>query len=155
MGASTHSFQEGFIRNESIVILWITALLDEDVHLLPLQLLSEGEEDVLQLTQHHCSVLHLVVQLETLDKVLVGAGVLGLLDLRVDGEELLELDELLSLLLGATQFFNHLEGGVLVEPPQTVAQIEQVHAGLALEVIDVKGKLCSFNVLVSEIMSHD
>jgi len=123
---SPHTSQDG-----------VTALLDQDVHLLPLQL------------------LHLVVQLETLDKVLVGAGVLGLLDLRVDGVELLELDELLSLLLGATQFFNHLEGGVLVEPPQTVAQIEQVHAGLALEVIDVKGKLCSFNVLVSEIMSHD
>jgi len=56
---------------------------------------------------------------------------------------LLKLDELFSLLLGATQFVNHLEGGVLVEPPETVAKVEHVHAGLALEVIDVKGKLCS------------
>jgi len=43
---------------------------------------------VLQLSQHHGAVLHLVVELEALDEVLVGARVLGLLHLAVDREEL-------------------------------------------------------------------
>jgi len=36
VGARTHSPQEGFIRNEAIVILGFAALLDQDVDLLPL-----------------------------------------------------------------------------------------------------------------------
>ena len=56
---------------------------------------------------------------------------------------LLQLDELLSLLLGASQFVNMLEGGVEVETTEAVAEVEHVHAGLALKVIDVKGKLCT------------
>ena len=43
---------------------------------------------MLQLSQHHGAVLHLVVELEALDEVLVGARVLGLLHLAVDREEL-------------------------------------------------------------------
>ncbi len=43
---------------------------------------------MLQLPKHHGPVLHLVVQLEALDKILVGAGILGLLHLAVDREEL-------------------------------------------------------------------
>ncbi len=43
---------------------------------------------MLQLAQHHRPVLHLVVELEALDEVLVGAGVLGLFHLVVNGEEL-------------------------------------------------------------------
>jgi len=154
MGSGAHSSQKRFIRDETVVILRVAALLDEDVNLLPLQLLSEGEEDVLQLTQHHGSVLLLVVQLQTLHKVLKGASVLGLLHLRVDGVELFKLDELLSLLLCPTKFVNHLEGGVEVETSETVPKIEHVHAGLALEVIDVEGKFSSFNILVVKIVSH-
>ncbi len=43
---------------------------------------------MLQLPEHHGPVLHLVVQLQALDKILVGAGILGLLHLTVDREEL-------------------------------------------------------------------
>jgi len=154
MRTGTHPSEERFIWDETIIILGVAALLDEDVDLLPLQLLSQGEEDVLQLTQHHGSVLLFVVQLQTLNEVLEGPGVLGLLHLRVDGVELLKFDELLSLLLGPTEFVNHLEGGVEVKTSKTVPKVEHVHAGFALEVIDIKGKLSSFNILVVKIVSH-
>ena len=56
---------------------------------------------------------------------------------------LFQLNELLSLLLGATEFVNHLQGGVQVETAEAVAEVEHVHAGLALKVVDVKSKLCA------------
>jgi len=154
VGTRADSLQEWFIRDETIIVFGVTAFLDENVDLLTLQLLTQGEEDVLQLTQHHCAVLHLVVKLKALDEVLVGSGVLGLLHLAVDRVELLQLDELLALLLGAAQFVDHLESGVEVQAPETVAEVEEVHPGLALKVVDVKGKLCSLNLLVVQIMSH-
>jgi len=153
--AGTHALQERFIWDETIVILGVAALLDQDVDLLTLQLLTKGEEDVLQLAQHHGAVLHLVVELQALNEVLVGAGVLGFLHVSVDGVELFQLDELLALLLGATEFVNHLEGGVEVETSEAVTEVEHVHAGLALKVVDVESKLCPFNVLVVKIVSHD
>ena len=56
---------------------------------------------------------------------------------------LFQLNELLSLLLGTAQFVNHLPGGVEVETTEAVAEVEHVHAGLALKVVDVKSKLCA------------
>ena len=43
---------------------------------------------MLQLSQHHGAVLHLVVQLQALNEVLKVAGFLGLLDVAVDRVEL-------------------------------------------------------------------
>lgn len=43
---------------------------------------------MLQLSQHHGAVLHLVVELQALNEVLEGASVLGVLDLLVDGVKL-------------------------------------------------------------------
>jgi len=154
MRTSANSFQERFIGDEAIVILRVAALLHQDVDLLSFQLLSEGQENVFKLTQHHRAVLHFVVEFQALDEVLVGAGVFRLLHLGVDGEELLKLKELFSFLLGTTELLNHLESGVHVQTSEAVAKVEQVHAGLALKVIDVKGELCSFNILGIEIMSH-
>ena len=59
---------------------------------------------MLQLPEHHRAVLHLVVELEALDKVLVGAGVLGLLHLAVDREEL--NTNITAFLNMETNFFN-------------------------------------------------
>ena len=84
-----------FIRDETVIVFSIAAFFNQDINLLSLQLLSEGEKDMFQFTQHHGSVLHFVIQLQAFNKVLVGAGVLGLLDLAVDWEELgiLEQDD--------------------------------------------------------------
>ena len=86
-----------FVWDESVVVLGVTALLDEGVHVLPLQFLAQVEQDVLQLLQHHGAVLLLVIELQALHKVLEGTHVLGLLHLGVDGVELLQLDVLLAL----------------------------------------------------------
>ena len=59
------------------------------------------------------------------------------------GANLFQLNELLSLLLGAAQFVNHLQGRVQVEATEAVAEVEHVHAGLALKVVDIKSKLCT------------
>ena len=45
---------------------------------------------MLELSQHHGAVLHLVVQLQALNEVLKVASLLGLLDIRVDGVELVD-----------------------------------------------------------------
>lgn len=44
-----------------------------------------------EFSEHHGAILHLVVQLQTLNEVLKGAGVLGVLDLLVDWVKL-EID---------------------------------------------------------------
>merc|ERR1719507_1299940 len=152
--ARTHPPQERLIGNESIVILRVAALLDQDVNLLSLELLTKRQQDVFKLSQHHGAVLHLVVQLQALNEVLEVAGFLGLLDVAVDWVELFQLNELLSLLLGAAQFVNHLQGWVQVEATETVTEEEHVHAGLALKVVDVKSKLCAFDILAIQIVSH-
>jgi len=154
VGARTHSPQERLIGNETVVILRVAALLDQDVNLLALQLLTKRQQDVFKLSQHHGAVLHLVVQLQALNEVLKVASFLGLLDVAVDWVELFQLNELLSLLLGTAQFVNHLQGGVEVEPAEAVAEVEHVHAGLALKVVDVKSKLCAFDILAVQIVSH-
>merc|ERR1719361_2064589 len=155
VGTRAHPLQERFVRNESIVILRVAALLDQDVHLLPLQLLTEREEDVLQLAQHHRPVLHLVVQLQTLNEVLERTGILGVLHLLVDGVELFQLEELLSLLLRSSQFVNHFKGWVEIQTTQTVAKVEKIHSRFALKVINVEGKLCTFNILWCKISHCD
>ena len=67
---------------------------------------------------------------------------------------LLEFHELLSLLLRAPELLNHLEGGVEVEAPEAVSQVEEVHPRLALEVVDVKCKPCAFHVFGSEFLEY-
>jgi len=141
VGPGTHPPQERLIGNESIVVLRVAALLDQNVNLLTLKLLTKGKQNVLKLAQHHGAVLHLVVELQALDEVLKVAGLLGLLDVAVDRVELFQLNELLALLLGTAQFVDHLQGGVEVQAAKAVAKVEHVHPGLALEVVDVKGKL--------------
>ena len=123
-----------------------------------------------EFSEHHGAILHLVVQLQTLNEVLKGAGVLGVLDLLVDGVKLEEnihlgirvysrhlfcvhlfkLEEVLSLLLGASELRNHLEGGVEVEAAEAVSQVEQVHPRLSLEVVDVKSEAGALHVFGSE-----
>ena len=50
--------------------------------------LTERQQDVFKLSQHHGAVLHLVVQLQALNEVLEVASFLGLLDVAVDWVEL-------------------------------------------------------------------
>ena len=94
-----------------------------------------------EFTQHHGAVFLFVVKFQTFDEVLEGTHVLGVFDFGVDGVEFLQLDELLALLFDTAELLDHFQGGVEVKTAQAVAQIEHIHTGLTLEVIDVKGEL--------------
>jgi hypothetical protein len=65
-----------------------------------LRTLTKGDEDVFELGVHHGAVEVLVVELEDLNEIFVGTGVLILLHLGVDGQELVQLELLFLLLLG-------------------------------------------------------
>jgi len=154
MGSSAHSSQEWFIGNETVVIFGVTALLDENVDLLSFELLTQRQQNVFELSQHHGAILLFVVKLQALNEVLEGSLVLGVLHFTVQGEELFQFDVFFSLLLGTAQFLNHLEGWVEIQTSEAVTEIEQVHASLALKVIDVEGKLCPFNILIGQLGIH-
>merc|ERR1719348_2043509 len=111
---STHSSQERFIWNETIIVLRVAAFLNQNINFFTLQLLTERQKDVFELSQHH---------------------------------------ELLSLLLSSTQFVNHLQSWVEIQTTEAVTKIKHIHPRLALKVIDVEGKFCTFYVLCIKI-SH-
>merc|ERR1712032_1243118 len=50
VGTRTDPPQERFIGNESVVVLRVAALLDQDVNLLTFQLLTERQQDVFKLS---------------------------------------------------------------------------------------------------------
>merc|ERR1711872_735223 len=62
--------QERFIWNETIIVLRVAAFLNQNINFFTLQLLTERQKDVFELSQHHGAVLHLVVQLQALNEVL-------------------------------------------------------------------------------------
>jgi len=79
-----------------------TALLEDGFQFALLKTLTEGKKNVFQLSVHHGAVLGFV-ELQDFNEVLVGAGVLVLLDLSEEGHEVVELDDLLLLLLSAAK----------------------------------------------------
>lgn len=85
------------------------------------QLLTKGQQSVLQFSEQHGTVLLLVVQFQALNEILVATLLLLLLDLRVDGQEFVQLDLLLVALLGATHFLDQSQGGVQVQGAQGIA----------------------------------
>merc|ERR1711881_617365 len=62
-------------------------------------------------------------------------------------------NEPVSLLLSPTQFVNHLQSWVEIQTTEAVTKIKHIHPRLALKVIDVEGKFCTFYVLCIKI-SH-
>lgn len=117
--------------------LILFTILDFSVQpFIPFLILTEGKEDVFELSVHHHAVLGFVVELKHLHEVLVGAGVLVLLDLSENGHEVINLDHLLLLLVLASDLLNDSQGGVQVQGSEAVADVEGVHRAIALEVID-------------------
>merc|ERR1712020_668818 len=106
--ASAHSSQERFIWNETIIVLRVAAFLNQNINFFTLQLLTERQKDVFELSQHHGAILHLV---------------------------------------------NQLQSWVEIQTTEAVTKIKHIHPRLALKVIDVEGKFCTFYVLCIKI-SH-
>lgn len=94
-----------------------------------------------QLNHQHCAVLVLVVQLQALEEVLVASLVLLLLDLAEDGQELLDGQFLLALLLGASHLLAEGQRRVEVQGAQHIANLASVDLALTLHIEDGEGEL--------------
>ena len=95
-----------------------------------------------ELGAEHRAVLLLVVELETLDEVLVASLVLVLLDLAEDGQKLLEVHGLLAALLRAAELLDRGVGRVRVQGAEYIAQIHAVDRVRAVSIVDGEGELC-------------
>merc|ERR1711936_212454 len=111
-------------------------------------LVTEVAEDVVQLSQHHGAVAVLVVQLEELQVVVVGAlgvggGDSGLALLH----DIVVLGELLALLVGLSLGDTGLLGDVQTQSVHDVSEEEEINLAFAIPVVDVADvfDLCFIN----------
>ena len=98
----------------------------------------------------HGVVVIFVVQLQDLNEVVEASLVLAVLGGLVDGEDLVLGQHLLSLLGGASDLSDGLEGGVEVAGSDEVTSEESVNLAISLEVIDIEGEVDSVNFLLLE-----
>ena len=96
----------------------------------------------------HGVVVIFVVELQDLNEVVEASLVLAVLGGLVDGEDLVLGQHLLSLLGGASDLSDGLEGGVEVAGSDEVTSEESVNLAISLEVIDVKGEVDRVNFLL-------
>merc|ERR1711878_52052 len=148
--SSTHSLQEGNEGHEAFIVGGLAELLHQGLGLLLGQLLSEVGQQSEQLVGKHGVVVVLVVQLQDLNEVVEASLVLGVLARLVHGEHVGLGQHLLSLLGGASDLSDGLQGGVEVAGTDEVTSEESVNLAISLEVIDVKGEVDSVNFLLLE-----
>merc|ERR1712244_66669 len=80
LGLASQPVQEGHVGEQTILILGVTELSEQLLDIVLGNLVTEITEDVVELSQHHGAVAVLVVELEELQVVVVGAlGDTGLL----------------------------------------------------------------------------
>lgn len=125
----------------SVVVLLAHAVLKHLIDLLLRQRLAQSEQRMRQLSQQHGAVLVLVVQLQALDEVLVAALLLLVLHLRVDGQELLQRQQLLVALLRLADLLDQRQRGVAVQRAQHIAQIEGVDLLRTVGIVDAEREL--------------
>ena len=148
--SSAHPLQEGDEGHETLIIGGLAQLLHQGLGLLLGQLLSEVGEQSEQLVGQHGVVVVLVVQLQDLNEVVEASLVLAVLGGLVDGEDLVLGQHLLSLLGGASNLGDCLEGGVKVAGSDEVTSEESINLAISLEVIDIKGEVDGVNFLLLE-----
>jgi len=146
--------EERFEGDAALLILGWAALLQDGFQFSLLKTLTKGHEDVLQLSVHHGAVLSLVVQLQDFHEIFEGAGILVLLDLCEDGEEVVDLNDLLLPLFLASDLLDDGQGRVKVQGTQAVANVVGVHCAITLEVIDGEGEFHPLNITSTEIRGH-
>jgi len=145
-----HPLQEWDERHESFIVSGLAELLHQGLGLLLGQLLTEVGQQTEQLVGQHGVVVIFVVQLQDLNEVVEASLVLAVLGGLVDGEDLVLGQHLLSLLGGASNLSDCLEGGVKVAGSDEVTSEESVNLAISLEVIDIEGEVDSVNFLLLE-----
>lgn len=98
--------------------------------------LTNSQKHVREFSGQHHAVLSLVVELKTLEEVLVASLVLVGFELTVDRKEFLEGHRLLAALLGTAHLLNRAVRRVEVEGAQDVAEIDGVDDVRAVRIID-------------------
>jgi len=139
--------QEGLVGEHAVLILRVSQLSQKGHGVLLGDLISQVGQDVLELSQHHGSVLVLVVKLAQLNVVVVGSGALWGLDGGVDeSNDIIEGDELLALLLLLAKADADLLGHVEAGGVDNVHQVEHVQLTFAIPVVDVADLLNSVSI---------
>lgn len=146
-------FHEGFEGDETILIFLGAGLDQYGDDLFLLHPLTKRAQNMFELGVQHGAVSFLVVKLQYFHEVLVGAAVLVLLNLRVNGQEFIELHLLGLLLLLHSELFAEGNGRVEVESPQAVGKVEGVHCIVTFEVVNGEGKLCPLDIASTKV-SH-
>merc|ERR1712212_31258 len=148
LGLASQPVEEGHVGEQTILILGVTELSEQLLDIVLGNLVTEIAEDVVELRQHHGAVAVLVVELEELQVVVVGAlGVGG----GNSGLDLLHhivvLGELLSLLVSLTLGDTGLLGDVQAKSVHHVSEEEEVNLAFAIPVVDVADvlDLCFIN----------
>jgi hypothetical protein len=104
--------------------------------------ITQHDQDILELDQHHGAVVVLVVELAELDVVVVVAGVVGLLACIADEfDDLVELAELLLVVVLLAMCHAHLLGNVHAHGVHDVTEVVHVKLALAVPVINVANSL--------------
>jgi len=134
--------------HEAFIVGGLAELLHQGLGLLLGQLLSEVGQQSEQLVGKHGVVVVLVVQLQDLNEVVESSLVLGVLAGLVHGEHVGLGQHLLSLLGGASDLGDGLEGGVEVAGTDEVAGVEGIDLAISLEVIDIEGEVDGLDFLL-------
>ena len=136
--------------HEAFIVGGLAELLHQGLGLLLGQLLSEVGQQSEQLVGQHGVVVVLVVQLQDLNEVVEASLVLGVLAGLVHGEHVGLGQHLLSLLGGASDLSDGLQGGVEVAGTDEVTGVEGVHLAISLEVVDIEGEVDGLDLLLLE-----
>ena len=116
LGLASQSVKEGHVGEQTVLVLGVAQLREQLLHVVLGDLVTQVAEDVVELGEHHGAVAVLVVQLQQLEVVTVGAlgvggghGGLHLL------HHVVVLGELLALLVGLAEANTHLHQGMLLD----------------------------------------
>jgi len=144
--ALAHPFQERHEGSEALIVLGVAQLVHQALGLLLGELLTKIGQQPEEIFAEDGLVFVLVEQLQDLNEIVDATGVLGLLGHLEEGVHVLEGDDLLALLLLATDGFDGLAGGVDVAGADEVTDVEAIDLAVTLEVIDLEGELDLFNI---------
>merc|ERR1712071_470404 len=108
-------FKERCVEDFTILVFFTSAVLHDVVGFLLSRTLTQRHEDMVQLSTDHEAVFSFVVQLHALHEILVGSHILVFFAVTEDGQELIQFELLVSLLLGATHLLDESVGWVQFE----------------------------------------
>jgi len=144
--ALAHPFQERHEGSEALIVLGVAQLVHQALGLLLGELLTEIGQQPEEIFAEDGLVFVLVKQLQDLNEIVDATGVLGLLGQLEERVHVLEGDNLLALLLLATNSIDGLAGRVDVAGADEVTNVEAIDLAVTLEVIDLEGELDLFNI---------